>query len=55
VTWLINLVRDIRARRPAYDWSIFPREEYETRVRSALDAFEHLSTEIDSQEMASPR
>ncbi len=48
--WLINLVRDVRSRGPSYDWSVFPREEYKARVRSALDAFERLSTEVQSRE-----
>jgi len=51
-TWLINLVRDIRARGERYDWSSFPRTEYEARRRSGLDAFNRLLAEIDSQERA---
>jgi hypothetical protein len=55
VTWLINLVRDIRTRGAGYDWDSFPKKEYEARVRSARDAFDRLSTEIDSQETTSSR
>jgi hypothetical protein len=51
VTWLINLVRDVRSREASYDWSGFPKQEYEARVRSALDALERLSTEMESREM----
>jgi hypothetical protein len=54
VTWLINLVRDIRSRGPTYDWSGFPKEEYKARVRSALDACERLSTEVESRETQRP-
>jgi hypothetical protein len=53
-TWLINLVRDIRLRGPTYDWSVFPKEEYKARVRSALDACERLSTEVESRETQRP-
>jgi len=50
VTWLINLVRDIRLRGGAYDWGTFPRDEYEARRRSGLDALQRLSTEVESRE-----
>lgn len=52
VTWLINLVRDIRSvpREIGYNWSNFPREEYEARLRSARDAFQLLSAELDARE-----
>jgi hypothetical protein len=64
-TWLINLVRDIRAApRPTprgvneplgtetkgYDWSTFPRKDYDTRLRSAVDALQRLLAEVDSRE-----
>lgn len=50
VTWLINLVRDIRSRRDVYDWGTFPKDEYAARRQAALDAFQLLSSEVDSQE-----
>jgi hypothetical protein len=49
-TWLINLVRDIRSRATGYDWSTFPRKDYDTRLRSAVDALQRLSAEVDSRE-----
>jgi len=54
VTWLINLVRDIRSRAGAYDWSVFPKREYEARVRSALDALQRLLTQVGSREKELP-
>ena len=54
VTWLVNLVRDIRSRAGAYDWSVFPKGEYEARVQSALDALQRLSTQVGSREKEPP-
>jgi hypothetical protein len=50
VTWLINLVREIRSvpRAMGYNWANFPREEYERRLQSARDAFQRLSAELDA-------
>jgi hypothetical protein len=52
VTWLINLVREIRSvpRGIGYNWSNFPSEDYERRLRSARDAFQRLSAELDARE-----
>jgi hypothetical protein len=54
VTWLINLVRDIRSRRDVYDWATFPKDEYAARRQSALDAFQRLPTEVSSREEKLP-
>ena len=54
VQWLINLVRDVRSRGSTYDWSVFPKKEYQTRRQSALDVFQRLSTEVALREKEAP-
>jgi hypothetical protein len=52
VTWLVNLIREIRAAiaRSGYQWVNFPKREYDTHVRFAVGAHAQIVEQLDQCE-----
>jgi hypothetical protein len=52
VTWLVNLIREIRAVPPltGYRWSDFPKKDYDTHVRFAIGALSQVVEQLNQFE-----
>jgi hypothetical protein len=52
VTWLVNLIREIRAvpRHIGYEWQNFPKRDYDTHLRFAIGALSQIVEQLNQFE-----